>query len=72
MERWLPNPNDTAEMADWIGGVEADLECLRTGDKMLKRDFVEWFSQLEARMKALSDDMALIKKVLVAKWGEDV
>ena len=59
-------------MADWNGGVEAGLECLRTGDKMLKRDFVAWFSEIEVHMKALSDDMALIKKVLVTKWGEDL
>ena len=69
---YVPDPANTAELRDWIMGVQADLVALRTGDKMLRADFVSYLSEVQAELEALRDDLMLIKKVLVAKWGEDV
>ena len=62
-----------------LGSTKNSGQLQRGGSRSLadrrqdtESDFVAWFSQLETRMQALNDDMALIKKVLVAKWGENV
>ena len=69
---YVPDPANTAELRAWIMGVQADLEALRTGDKILRRDFVAYLSEVKAELEVLRDDLALIKKVLVAKWGENI
>ena len=69
---YVPDPANTAELRNWIMGVQADLEALRTGDKILRADFVSYLSEVQAELEALRDDLMLIKKVLVAKWGEVV